>query len=86
MLRFPHHPPSGRNLFFDLSLRKDWKKLTPAVLKDIEDDDMQIVVEEDVLDVFAKEGLRAGDIEAVVFRYVMEEEEREGKKDSDRER
>ncbi|KXH49239.1 hypothetical protein CSIM01_13107 [Colletotrichum simmondsii] len=60
---------TGRKVLFDLGLRKDWNKLSPVSLSEIQNDKIDIRLEEDVVDILEREGIAPGDIEAVVLSH-----------------
>jgi hypothetical protein len=55
-------------VLYDLTLRKNWRNLTPEALLEIESDRIQSKVEKDVIEVLNLDGIEGKDIEAVVFR------------------
>lgn len=57
-------------MLFDLGTRKDWDQLAPAAKAEIKDDGIDIKMEDDVLDVLEKHGVKAADIGTIVLRFV----------------
>ncbi|KAK1658741.1 beta-lactamase-like protein [Colletotrichum godetiae] len=60
---------TGRKVLFDLGLRKDWEKLSPVSLTEIQNDKIHIVLEEDIVDILQRGGIEPGEIEAVVLSH-----------------
>ncbi|OJD29674.1 metallo-beta-lactamase superfamily protein [Diplodia corticola] len=61
------HPQHGK-LLFDLSIRKDWKNLAPAIVGQT-DGDALIEVEKDVLDVLEENGIASTEIKSVIWSH-----------------
>lgn len=62
---------SGRKLLFDLGVRKDWENMAGPVVKMIKSLGWEVGAEKNVIDILGEEGIKGGDVEAVVWRYVF---------------
>jgi hypothetical protein len=63
---------SGRKVIFDLAIRKDHQNYSPALLKLFEAAGMQITGDKDVLDILEEGGTRKEEIDAVIWRQVLQ--------------
>lgn len=60
---------TGRNILFDLGIRKDFQNCTPTMLKWLEKAGAPVTVEKDVAQIIAENGLPPKDIEAIVWSH-----------------
>ena len=60
--------PSGRNLLFDLGVRKDWQNLAPKVSNRLRTNGWFISVEKEVVDILGDHGVKRKSIEGIVWR------------------
>lgn len=65
------HPTHGKVLF-DLSLRKDWENLSPAIVNAAKAGGWGLDVERDVVDVLQSGGIDPADIKSVIWRYLYQ--------------
>ncbi|KAF2500167.1 Metallo-hydrolase/oxidoreductase, partial [Lophium mytilinum] len=61
--------PSGRKLLFDLSVRKDWENLSPAITAMNEQIGTKIEAEKGVSDVLSENGINPSEIESVIWSH-----------------
>jgi len=61
--------PSGRNLVFDLGIRKDWKNAAPSILSMTNQGGITIEVEKDVATILTENGVNTKDVEAVIWSH-----------------
>lgn len=59
---------SGRNVIFDLGIRKDWRNFSPALLKMFKPAGVEVHGDKDVVDVLEEGGVKKEDINAVIWR------------------
>lgn len=64
------HGPSGRKVFFDLGVQKDWENLDPEVIDMIKEFGWSVEVEKDVAEILEEHGVLTGGVEAIIWRYV----------------
>lgn len=68
------HTGATRRLAFDLDVRKDWKNLTPGVVKMIEnwadESGFTIKVDRDVSEILSGNGVDLRGVEAVIWRFI----------------
>ena len=60
--------PSGRKLLFDLGVRKDWHNMAGPVIQRIKDNGFSVAVEKNVIDILEEQGMKGGEVEAVIWR------------------
>ena len=65
------HPTNGRKVLFDLGVRKDWKNLAPRIADRIRGGGWHVTVEKDVAEILQEGGLKPGDVEAIIWRWVL---------------
>ena len=58
----------GRNLLFDLGVRKDWQNLAPKITSRIRDGGWTVTVEKDVAEILEENGIKRGSIEGIIWR------------------
>ena len=63
--------PSGQKLLFDLGVPTDWRSFSPFVVGRLEASRWEINVEEEVIDILEMNGVAAGDISGIIWRYYM---------------
>ncbi|GMF81561.1 unnamed protein product [Aspergillus oryzae] len=59
---------SGRKLVFDLGIRKDWENYAPKIAEYIPTTGYKIEVTQHVADILEEHGVKAKDVEAVIWR------------------
>lgn len=62
--------PSGKKLLYDLGVAKTWREFPPAAAGHIESLGWEVKVEKEVVDVLTEYGIDAGEIDAVIWRFV----------------
>jgi hypothetical protein len=60
--------PSGRKLVFDLGIRKDYQNYSPKIADYIPTTKYDIQVSKSVVEILEEGGVKAGEIEAVIWR------------------
>ena len=61
--------PSGRNLLFDLGVRKDWENYAPALVSRIKQGGWGVSVEKDVATILEENGIQGKDIEGIIWSH-----------------
>lgn len=60
---------SGRNLLFDLGVRKDWRNMAKPTVDQIDAVGFNVQVEKNVIDILEENGLKGSDIEAIIWSH-----------------
>ncbi|KAH8808512.1 beta-lactamase-like protein [Xylogone sp. PMI_703] len=61
--------PSGRNLLFDLGIRKDWENLAPKLANLIKSGGWKVTIQKGVREILEENGVSAKDIEAIIWSH-----------------
>ncbi|OJJ81314.1 MBL fold metallo-hydrolase [Aspergillus glaucus CBS 516.65] len=61
--------PSGRKVVFDLGIRKDYLNYAPKIAEYIPTTKYKIEVTKNVVDILEEDGIKAGDVEAVIWSH-----------------
>jgi len=69
--------PSGRKLVFDLGIRKDYNNYAPSIVEYLPTTNYDIRVTKNVADILVENGIPAKDIEAVIWRQVAHNMQKE---------
>jgi hypothetical protein len=63
-----------RHIIWDLGVRKDWTNLVPSVVENVSKwgENFKLEVQKDVAEVLGENGVNLKDIEAIIWRYVIQ--------------
>ena len=62
------HKDSKRTVLWDLGVRKDWEKLAPRIVKNVEDGGWKLTIEKGVAEILSDSDISPADIEAIIWR------------------
>lgn len=71
-LTFLIEHPTGRKLVWDLGIRKDYLNYSKSIADYLPTTNYNIQVNKNVVDILEDNGVSGADIEAVIWRYVVE--------------
>lgn len=60
--------PSGRNLVWDLGIRKDYNNYAPSITEYLPTTGYDIQVQKNVIDILGEGGVKGDNVEAVIWR------------------